>query len=76
MLIRQKDSLMKLTKTLGWTAAALSLSVPAFADGTHSHNVFANILHWLSSPSHSLFAVIGGLAFAVGLFAYSRRKNA
>lgn len=67
---------MKFTKTLGWTAAALALSAPAFADGTHSHNVFANIIHWLSSPAHSLFAVIGGLAFVAGLVAMNRRKSA
>lgn len=67
---------MKLTKTLGWTAAALALSTPAFADGDHSHNVAANIIHWLSSPAHSLYAVIGGLVFAGTLYAIARRKNA
>jgi len=67
---------MKLTKTLGWTAAALALSAPAFADGTHSHNILANVIHWLSSPAHSLFAVIGGLAFAAVLFTLVRRKSA
>ena len=67
---------MKLTKTLGWTGAALALSTPAFADGTHSHNMLANIIHWLTSPSHSLFAVLGGLAFAAILFTIAHRKSA
>ncbi|MEP6343499.1 MAG: hypothetical protein ABJ275_09300 [Maricaulaceae bacterium] len=65
---------MKITKTLTWTAAALTLSAPAFADGTHSHNTLANIIHWLSSPAHSLFAVIGGVAFVATLVAMKRRK--
>jgi len=67
---------MKMTKTFGLTAAALALSSPAFADGTHSHNTFANILHWLSSPAHSLFAVIGGLAFVAIIVAMKRQKKA
>ena len=67
---------MKLTKTLGWSAAALALSAPAFADGTHSHNTLSNIIHWLSSPAHSLFAVLGGLAFAAILFTLARRNRA
>jgi hypothetical protein len=65
---------MKMTKTLGLTAATLMLSAPAFADGTHSHNTLANILHWLSSPAHSLFAVIGGFAF-VAMIVAAKRKN-
>ena len=67
---------MKLTKTLGWTAAALALSTPAFADGTHSHNMLANIIHWLTSPSHSLFAVLGGIACVAVAYTIARRKSA
>ena len=66
---------MKITKTLAWTAAALSLSAPAFADGNHSHNIVANIIHWLSSPAHSLFAVMAGAAFVGALVAMKRRKD-
>jgi len=67
---------MKTGKTLGLTAAALMISAPAFAHGDHSHNIIANIIHWLSSPAHSLFAVIGGLAFAAVTAAMIRRKKA
>lgn len=66
---------MKTGKIFGMTAAALMMSSPAFADGTHSHNTFANILHWLSSPAHSLFAVIGGIAFIAIMVAMTRRKK-
>ena len=67
---------MKITKTLTWTAAALSLSAPAFAHGDHSHNIVANIIHWLSSPAHSFFAVVAGAVFVVALVAMKRRKDA
>jgi len=69
---------MKPAKTTLIAATALFASaLPAAAhDGDHSVSMLANIMHWLSSPTHSLFAVIGGLMGA-GLIAYiSRRKRA
>jgi len=74
--IRQEDSFMKTAKIFGTAAAALMLSAPAFAHGDHSHNIVANVIHWLSSPAHSLFAVIGGLAFVGLMAAMMRRKKA
>ena len=60
------------------TAAALSL-LPATAhahDGEHAALFLANILHWLSSPSHSLFAVIGGVAIAALIIKAARKNRA
>lgn len=49
-------------KTAGFALAASALATPALAhDGDHSFGFVANALHWLSSPTHSLFAVIGGV---------------
>ncbi len=48
------------------STALLLLSTTAHAhDGDHTAPLLANILHWLSSPTHSLFAVIAGAAFIV-----------
>jgi len=53
------------------------LATPALADGgTHGHTTVENILHWLSSPTHSLFAVIAGAAFVAGAVIYTRKKRA
>ena len=49
--------------TLTLTAAAALLAVPASAHvGDHSPSFLQNVLHWVSSPTHALFAVIGSAA--------------
>ena len=58
-------------------APALLTHTSAFAhDGDHSGYVFTNIMHWLSSPTHSLFAVIGGVAFVALAVSIIRKKRA
>jgi len=65
---------MKLNKIIGGGLIALS-AVPAYAhDGDHSVSFIANIVHWLSSPSHSLFAVIGGVVIAGLIFKLNRKR--
>lgn len=54
--------------------AALSAMPAAAHNGEHSHGFVANIIHWLSSPTHSLFAVIGGVAVASLIFKYARKR--
>jgi|GEM_PF-1572620 len=69
---------MKTTKTTLLTATALFASaLPAAAhEGDHSVSMVTNIMHWLSSPTHSLFAVLGGLAGAALITYIARRKRA
>lgn len=69
---------MKTAKTTLLAASALLASaLPAAAhDGDHSVSMIANIMHWLSSPTHSLLAVLGGLAGAVLMTYIARRKRA
>ena len=69
---------MKTAKTTLLAATVfIASALPAAAhDGGHSVSMVANVMHWLSSPSHSLFAVLGGLVGA-GLVTYiTRRKRA
>lgn len=63
-------------KSITFATALFALSAtPAFAhDGDHSASFLANIMHWLSSPTHSLFAVIGGLAVAAVIIKLSRKR--
>ena len=63
-------------------AAALALPAllsptTAFAhEGDHGTYVLTNIMHWLSSPTHSLFAVLGGIAFVGLAVSIIRKKRA
>lgn len=66
----------KLSVALVGLTSVLAVS-PAWADGgTHGHTTFANIMHWLSSPTHSLFAVIGGAVFVAAAYKMSRKRRA
>jgi len=66
---------MKTSKIILGTAAALAVSMPAFAhDGEHSHGFFATAMHWLSSPTHSLFAVIGGVVISALIYKAVKKK--
>jgi len=44
--------------------------------GTHGHTTVENVIHWLSSPAHSLFAVIAGAVFVSAAIAYNRKRRA
>ncbi len=63
-------------KSLRLISGIVALSAfPASAhDGEHSVSFIANIGHWLSSPSHSLFAVIGGIILAGFILKFNRKK--
>jgi len=68
---------MTRTKSIMAVFAALAASTPAFAHtGDHSASIFANIIHWLSSPTHSLFALVSGLIIVGGTVAFTRKKRA
>lgn len=58
-------------------AASFAAATPAFAhDGDHSAPLLANIMHWLSSPTHALFAVIGGVAVSALIIKIARKSRA
>ena len=70
-----------MTKLVKFTAAAGALSfaaaLPAHAhEGDHSAPVLANIMHWLSSPTHALFALIGGVAVSALIIKLARKSRA
>jgi len=66
---------MKTLKTLSAVAVALAAAAPAFAhDGEHSHSFVATAIHWLSSPTHSLFAVIGGVVISALIYKAVKKK--
>ena len=68
----------KLSKFTALAAAAsLAAAVPAYAhEGDHSAPLLANIMHWLSSPTHALFAVIGGVAVSALIIKLARKSRA
>ena len=66
--------MMTSTKTVLGVMAALTVSTPAFADGDHSHGIIATTIHWLSSPAHSLFAVIGGVVISALIYKALKKK--
>lgn len=58
-------------------AGALTLPTSAYAhDGDHTTTVAANVMHWLASPSHALFAVLGGLAVSALIIRAIRKSRA
>jgi len=66
---------MKTLKTLSGVAVALAAVSPALAhDGEHSHSFIATAIHWLSSPTHSLFAVIGGVIISALIYKAVKKK--
>ncbi len=67
--------LVKLTALTG--AMMLALAAPAHAhDGDHSAPILANVIHWLSSPTHALFAVVGGVAISALIITAVRKTRA
>jgi len=68
---------MKPAKIFVAALTALAVAAPAHAhDGDHSAAFIANVIHWLSSPAHSLFAVIGGVAVSAAIIKLSRKSRA
>lgn len=66
---------MKTSQLILGTAAAMAVSTPALAhNGEHSFSFVATIMHWIASPTHSLFAVIGGIAISALIFKTAKRK--
>lgn len=66
---------MKTFKTLSAVAVALAAASPALAhDGEHSHSFITTAIHWLSSPTHSLFAVIGGVVISAIIYKLVKKK--
>ena len=66
---------MKTSKISLGTVAALAVSAPALAhDGDHTLGFISTAIHWLSSPTHSLFAVIGGIAISALIYKVSKKK--
>ena len=66
---------MKTSKISLGTVAALAVSAPALAhDGDHTLGFVSTAIHWLSSPTHSLFAVIGGIAISTLIYKVSKKK--
>jgi len=67
--------MMTTSKTILGVMAAMAVSAPALAhDGDHSLGFLATAIHWLSSPTHSLFAVIGGVAISALIYKVARKK--
>ena len=66
---------MKTSKISLGTVAALAVSAPALAhDGDHTLGFVSTAIHWLSSDTHSLFAVIGGIAISALIYKVSKKK--
>jgi len=67
--------MMTSSKTVLGVMTALAVSAPALAhDGEHSHSFVATAIHWLSSPTHSLFAVLGGIAISALIYKAIKKK--
>ena len=66
---------MKTSKIILGTVTALAVSMPAIAhDGDHTLGFVSTAIHWLSSPTHSLFAVVGGIVISALIYKASKKK--
>ncbi len=64
---------MKIIKTTFIASAIASLAVPAAAHtGSHEASLLANLMHWLTSPSHALLAVVGAAAIVAFIIKLKR----
>lgn len=54
----------------------LSASAAYAHDGDHGGLTLSTIMHWLSSPTHSLFAVAAGAAFIFAAIKLARKNRA
>ncbi len=67
----------RILKSAAVTALAALPAANAFAhNGDHGDHFVATIIHWLSSPTHSLFAVIGGVVASAMIVRMVRKKRA
>lgn len=66
---------MKISRKLLSVAAIMATATPAFAhEGDHSVGFASTALHWLSSPTHSLFAIMGAAAVTALVVKLVRNK--
>ena len=64
----------KITTTLSTLAIASLIAPAAFAHaGSHDSGFMANLVHWLTSPTHAMLAIIGG--FTLLALAYKRQQD-
>lgn len=56
--------------------ATLPVATAYAHNGDHGEHIVATIIHWLSSPTHSLFAVIGGVIASALIIRMVRKKRA
>lgn len=67
----------KLATLTAGTLTSLALATPAQAHtGAHNADFVTQIVHWLSSPAHALFAVVGGIAVSALIVHFARKKRA
>jgi len=65
---------MTSVKTALGAIALMAMAIPASAhNGDHSLGFVATAMHWLSSPTHSLFAVIAGIGISAAIFKLARK---
>jgi len=60
---------------MGLAASILPVSSAFAHNGDHGENIVATVMHWLGSPTHSLFAVLGGALISVVLIKSVRKKR-
>lgn len=68
-----------MSRILPYSLALISLmsASTAFAhEGDHSAFALSTIIHWLSSPTHSLFAVMAGAVFILAAIKLARKNRA
>lgn len=65
---------MKTLLILGGVMTAISSPASAHT-GDHSAPLVANIVHWISSPNHALFSVIGVAVVALVITAARKRRS-
>jgi len=68
---------MRLLKTSVISVVMASLSaVPAFAHtGSHEASFLVNPMHWLTSPTHALLAVVGSAAIVALIVKLNRNHS-
>ena len=64
-------------RLLSASLVASLIAAPAFAhEGEHSASFVVTAMHWLSSPTHALFASIAGIAAAALIFKIATKNKA
>lgn len=61
----------------GTSLIASLIASPALAhEGEHSASFMLTIMHWLSSPTHALFACIGGITAGIVISKIIKNRKA